>query len=111
MEDPTAPDWSRCRRVAAIHAHSASVKCVSGGRWPAAHPGESGRMRGDSGTTVDGFATAGMDGAARVWTLDGTSSSGFRCVAAFGDQSVRARHTPELRRERDRTQLAGQTLG
>ena len=91
MEDPTAPDWSRCRRVAAIHAHSASVKCVSGGRWPAAHPGESGRMRGDSGTTVDGFATAGMDGAARVWTLDGTSSSGFRCVAAFGDHTAGVR--------------------
>ena len=105
MEDPGAPDWSRCRRVAAIHAHSASVKCVSGGRWPAGRPGESGRMRGDdSRTTVDGFATAGMDGAARVWTLDGTSSSGFRCVAAFGDHTagVRAVAMPPPRGGRDR---------
>lgn len=115
MEDPGAPDWSRCRRVAAIHAHSASVKCVSGGRWPAGHPGESGRMRGDdSRTTVDGFATAGLDGAARVWTLDGTSSSGFRCVAAFGDHTagVRAVAMPPPRGTgRDRASSSSSSSG
>ena len=115
MENPGAPDWSRCRRVAAIHAHSASVKCVSGGRWPAGHPGESGRMRGDdSRTTVDGFATAGLDGAARVWTLDGTSSSGFRCVAAFGDHTagVRAVAMPPPRGTgRDRASSSSSSSG
>ena len=37
---------------------------------------------GDEASFVDGFATAGMDGQARVWTLDAASSSGFRCAAA-----------------------------
>ena len=40
---------------------------------------------------VDGFATAGMDGQARVWTLDAASSSGFRCAAAFTDHTAGVR--------------------
>ena len=89
----TAPNWSRCRRVAAIHAHRASVKSVAGGRWPSpGHPGESGWMDGgDEASFIDGFATAGMDGQARVWTLDAASSSGFRCAAAFTDHTAGVR--------------------
>ena len=98
----TAPNWSRCRRVAAIHAHRASVKSVAGGRWPSpGHPGESGWMDGgEEASFIDGFATAGMDGQARVWTLDAASSSGFRCAAAFTDHTagVRAVAMPPPRR-------------
>ena len=72
-------------------------------------------MRGDdSRTTVDGFATAGLDGAARVWTLDGTSSSGFRCVAAFGDHTagVRAVAMPPPRGTgRDRASSSSSSSG
>ena len=72
------PRWSRCDIAATVdHAHVASVKSVASGFWPAAGPTRAlsvpGRSAPASSSSRDSdlpaFATAGMDGATRVWRL------------------------------------------
>jgi len=86
--------WSRCDIAATVdHAHAASVKSVASGFWPAAGPTRANSVPGRSApassssraSDLPAFATAGMDGATRVWRLtrrdessggDGTPSDG-----------------------------------
>ena len=80
--------WRKARLVAVNeHAHDASIKGISAGSWPfaASEP----LHLSFSSSSIDAkspsiFATAGMDGVARVWRLvDGKVTERLRRVTVL----------------------------
>ena len=89
--------WSRCHRLASVDAHVGSVKSVASGFWPAVTPDsvpERARTAPSSSHDTDPvvFATAGLDGATRVWRLvkRDTSNGDGRDVASDKSTEERA---------------------
>ena len=91
--------WSRCDIAATVdHAHAASVKSVASGFWPAAGPTRAISVPGRSApassssraSDLPAFATAGMDGATRVWRLTRRDeSSGGDRTPSDGSEGAR----------------------
>ena len=92
--------WSRCDIAATVdHAHAASVKSVASGFWPDAGPTRAVSVPGRSApasssrlhSDLPAFATAGMDGATRVWRLARRDESfGSDGIASGGSEAARA---------------------
>ena len=92
--------WSRCDIAATVdHAHAASVKSVASGFWPDAGPTRAVSVPGRSApasssrllSDLPAFATAGMDGATRVWRLARRDESfGSDGVPSGGSEAARA---------------------
>ena len=85
-------------RRAVDHAHAASVKGVASGFWPAAGPTRAISVPGRSApassssraSDLPAFATAGMDGATRVWRLTRRDeSSGGDRTPSDGSEGAR----------------------
>ena len=92
--------WSRCDIAATVdHAHAASVKSVASGLWPDAGPTRAVSVPGRSApasssrllSDLPAFATAGMDGATRVWRLARRDESfGSDGIPSGGSEAARA---------------------
>lgn len=92
--------WSRCDIAATVdHAHAASVKSVASGFWPDAGPTRAVSVPGRSApasssrllSDLPAFATAGMDGATRVWRLARRDESfGSDGIPSGGSEAARA---------------------
>lgn len=95
-----AARWSRCDIAATVdHAHAASVKSVASGFWPDAGPTRAVSVPGRSApasssrlhSDLPAFATAGMDGATRVWRLARRDESfGSDAIPSGGSEAARA---------------------
>jgi WD40 repeat protein len=90
--------WARCRRVAwEDAAHGASVKSVAAGHWPSGGGGGGAESTAKmaSEDEVPTFTSAGLDGVARVWRLEGVCSGGGGSDGGAG--SAPAKLTPRLK--------------